>query len=858
MSFNSPQPEYSHWRGDWQSEAFQSITQPTVGAASGTDTPPRLLNQSLNQPLNQSSANSAEVTGVAQYSSPSATPVTELTTEPSTTPIYFTLTTTGEILAVNPDGAAQLGYCADALLGQFLTNFVHPSDRDRWQQTRTQLLTSTDHPELLRLMGSRGDVLSFFVQVQALQTLTETTLLTVCTQVEHSKHHDPQSKFESEPAPHPQAIQLLRQQTEWDELLQAMSQPVRQLLELRQILRTVVTEVRQRLEADRVLIYQVHPQKIGNVLAESLAIGCPSLFKQARVATLLQQKCLQFQFTDPLTLLNGIYQAEQSTDIASPALLQSLGVQSELVVPIFQQDSLWGLLIVHQCDRSRPWQPWELGLLKQVGIYLDSVIHQVDLYQKIQRSNADLERQIHARTAELRLASEFEATLKRITDKVRDSLDERQILETAVQELVYAIGISGCNASIYDLDNGTSTICYEHTNNLSPYQGRVVHLDASPEIYNQLLDGQTFQFCSLMINPTRGKVAMLTCPIVDDQGVLGDLWLINQPYYCFTEQDIRLVRQVANQCAIAIRQARLFQAAQAQVEELGRLNRLKDDFLSTVSHELRTPMANIKMATQMLEVTLKQGGLLSGDSPKVGKYFQILQAECQREINLINDLLDLSRLDTEQTAPELVMLDLNTWLPAIVRPFLERADSQQQQLLINIPEPIPPLSADLASLERILTELLQNACKYTPAGETITVSAEFVQPPVSQSQKPALLVKERLNFPPSSSSNLSLDIVPAAPFFLPSTRSSPPAASYLHLSVSNSGVEIPPHEASRIFEKFYRIPSSDRWQHGGTGLGLALVRKLAECLGGAVAVESGTGQTQFIVELPISPYVREC
>jgi PAS domain S-box-containing protein len=857
MSFNPPEQGYS----DWQGKALQpASSQMAWHMSTGSMASPHRSENHLPQLPVKPMANSPYAgEGLASPYSPTHSqaidlkanprpiPVTELDTDPpiAATSIYFTLNASGNISAVNPDGAAQIGYEAEQLTGLPIVNFLEQQDRDRWQGAFVRSLANqVNPPEVFRFVRRDGNSLPLIVTFQPLQTPIEIALLLVCTEVEAL------SEVSQSVMPHEQiqAQQILRQQAEWEQLSQAILQPVYQSLELRQILRTVVTEVQQCLQADRVLIYQAHPKETGSVVAEALALGFPSVLKRAKVATLFQQKCFQLESAAPFALVNGIYQTEQSADVATnpvtSPLLQLLGAQSEMVVPILQQENLWGLLIVHLGDRSRQWQAWERGLLKQVGTYLDSLIHQVEQYQKVQRLNADLERQIQARTAELQLASEFEATLKRITDKVRDSLDEHQILETAVQELVYAIGINGCNASIYDLDAGTSTICYEYTTNLSPYQGRVVHLDASPELYRQLLEGQTFQFCSLMINPTRGKVAMLTCPIVDDQGVLGDLWLINQPYYCFTEQDIRLVRQVANQCAIAIRQARLYQAAQAQVKELGRLNRLKDDFLSTVSHELRTPMANIKMATQMLEVTLKQGGLLEGNVPRVGKYFQILQAECQREINLINDLLDLSRLDTEQAAPELVAFNLNTWLPAIVRPFLERAESQQQQLILDLPEPVPSLVADLASLERILAELLQNACKYTPSGETITVSAQLIKADRAGGRGQGAVLKEQQE----NATNVSA----SSPLPIPSpTHLLNSPTPYLHLCVTNSGVEIPLHEAPRIFEKFYRIPSSDRWQHGGTGLGLALVRKLAEHLGGSVWTESHPGQTCFTVELPI-------
>ena len=103
----------------------------------------------------------------------------------------------------------------------------------------------------------------------------------------------------------------------------------------------------------------------------------------------------------------------------------------------------------------------------------------------------------------------------------------------------------------------------------------------------------------------------------------------------------------------------LYQTAQAQVQALERLDQAKDDFLSTVSHELRSPMTSIKMATQMLEIQLTRTGMLdaAGTSP-ISRYFQILKSQSEREIQLINDLLDLARLDAHTETLTLTTLDL--------------------------------------------------------------------------------------------------------------------------------------------------------------------------------------------------------
>lgn len=241
--------------------------------------------------------------------------------------------------------------------------------------------------------------------------------------------------------------------------------------------------------------------------------------------------------------------------------------------------------------------------------------------------------------------------------------------------------------------------------------------------------------------------------------------------------------------------------AELQIGELTRLNRLKDDFVSTVSHELRTPLTKIQMATKMLELALKRQNLLPDDpeAPLV-KYLTILKQQTQRETDLVNDLLDLARLESNSACPVGEPVDLRVSLPSLVTPFQERASQQEQTLHLEFGEPLPPVLLEHTAWTRIINELLTNACKYTPPGEQIFVRAFTTEDTVQ-------------------------------------------------VQVVNTGVEIPPSEHQRIFEKFYRIPQHDRWQYGGTGLGLALVKALVERLGGQITVTSGDGQTCFTLSL---------
>lgn len=596
----------------------------------------------------------------------------------------------------------------------------------------------------------------------------------------------------------------LCRQVERERLLSDIALHIRQTLDLDNILNTAVTEVRNCLQTDRVLIYRFNSDWSGVVIAESVADGWLSILGRKITDTYFVETAGQQYEQGFIKATHDVQTA--NLEPCHLELLEQMQVRSKLVVPIPQNEHrLWGLLVAQQCSAPRYWQDWEIDLQQQIATQIAIAVQQSELYQQVQSLNSDLEVQVQQRTAELQQALDFEALLKRITDRVRDSLDEGLILQTVVEELVQGLGLVGCDTGFYNADHTALTITYAYTTQLVLPKGRTFELAEvpNPDVHDWLLTGQICQFCNLAPNPLRQKQQPLTTlavPICDDQETLGDLWLFRLPQDVFTDPEIRLVQQVANQCAIALRQSRLYQAAQAQVKELERLNQLKDDFLSTVSHELRTPMSNIKMATQMLEINLSHLGMLSNESSSINRYVKVLQEEEEREINLINDLLDLARLDARVESLSLTTIDLQFYVPHLAEVFTERIQQQKQHLVFQIPADLPSITTDLPYLERIISELLNNACKYTPAGGIITVLAQVID-------------------------------------------------EQLEMRISNTGTEIAVAECDRIFDKFYRIPNHDPWKHGGTGLGLALVKKLTERLGGTVHVESADGQTTFVLAL---------
>jgi signal transduction histidine kinase len=247
---------------------------------------------------------------------------------------------------------------------------------------------------------------------------------------------------------------------------------------------------------------------------------------------------------------------------------------------------------------------------------------------------------------------------------------------------------------------------------------------------------------------------------------------------------------------------------QSQIQELKLLLQIKNNFFNTVSHDLQSILSNIQMSILMLEKTLTETTENSEQLanwqkyPKGQTYLQISRDECKRGIDLINNSLNLQRIEANENPQLSDLILLKDWLFHISASFAERAQQRQQILQIQIETDLLAFTTNSASLTRVLSELLNNACKYTPPGGTITMRV------YATSDK-------------------------------------------LYLRVSNSGVEVSTIEAERIFDEFYQIPGSDRWQQGGTGLGLAIVKQLVRQLNGLVEVESESGWIHFTIELPL-------
>jgi two-component system phosphate regulon sensor histidine kinase PhoR len=228
--------------------------------------------------------------------------------------------------------------------------------------------------------------------------------------------------------------------------------------------------------------------------------------------------------------------------------------------------------------------------------------------------------------------------------------------------------------------------------------------------------------------------------------------------------------------------------------DLRRLEAVKRDFVVNASHELRTPLTSIIGSLEMLE------GGLRGES---ARWVETIRRNAERMTAIVQDLLLLSGLEASGSEPSLDRVDLGRLIRDVTGMFAHRAETQGIGLVTQIPAELPLITADAYLLEQVLVNLIDNALKYTEAGE-VRVSC----------------AREGTNL--------------------------------VRIEVEDTGIGIPEESLSRVFERFYVVDKSRSRKQGGTGLGLAIVKHIVQSHAGTIEVESAVGKgTRFILRLPL-------
>lgn len=309
-------------------------------------------------------------------------------------------------------------------------------------------------------------------------------------------------------------------------------------------------------------------------------------------------------------------------------------------------------------------------------------------------------------------------------------------------------------------------------------------------------------------------VSYLAVPVVSRSGeVLGGLFFGHPDADVFNERDEKIVSGLAAQAAVAMDNARLYEAskrAQTEAEqaasENGRLyrqaeesSRLKEEFLATISHELRTPLNAILGWARMLRL-----GKLSKEEAE--KAVETIERNARAQAQLIEDLLDVSRIITGKLRMDVGAADPNSLIEAAIESVTPAAQAKGVRIQKILDTGVVPLPGDQVRLQQVVWNLLSNGIKFTPRGGRVLVRLQRVN-------------------------------------------------SHVEIIVSDTGQGIDPDFLPNVFDRFRQADQRSTRQHGGMGLGLAIVRHLVELHGGTVeATSPGVGEgASFTVRLPIAP-----
>jgi signal transduction histidine kinase len=296
---------------------------------------------------------------------------------------------------------------------------------------------------------------------------------------------------------------------------------------------------------------------------------------------------------------------------------------------------------------------------------------------------------------------------------------------------------------------------------------------------------------------------LLAVPLLHQQEVIGALIVRRKRVGAFAEDTVSLLQSFAAQSAVAIQNARLFREIEQKSGELAEASRHKSEFLANMSHELRTPLNAVLGYAELI-----QDGIYGEVPVKMADVLERIQQNGRHLLGLINDVLDLSKIEAGQLTLSPVEYSMRELVLDVVSATEALAAEKKLALEVEVPADLPRGRGDERRLTQVLLNLVSNAIKFTEAG-SVRIRAKVED-------------------------------------------------GTFVVAVSDTGVGIAEGDRERIFEEFQQVDSSSTRRKGGTGLGLAIARRIVELHGGRIWVDSAPGEgSTFAFTLPLRVAERE-